>query len=210
MHIRTIPVGQLGTNCYLISGSDGRAALIDPGDDAGIILSAVGSLQVECVLLTHVHFDHIMAVPDVVAATGAALYVPALEAEALTDPVRSLFALFGGTLPCLPAPARLLSDGDTVTVGEDISLTVLHTPGHTPGSSCYASDDVIFTGDTLFAGTVGRTDFPGGDTAVLMRSLSRLKALDGDYTLYPGHDGATTLSRERQYNPYLRGQWYED
>lgn len=207
MQIRTIPVGELGTNCYLISGSDGAAAIIDPGDDAEVILSAVGDLRVECVLLTHVHFDHIMALPAVLETTGAALYVPALEADALSDPIRSLFALLGGYMPQCPAPDRLLKEGDTVTVGQELALSVLHTPGHTPGSSCYMTDGVIFTGDTLFAGTVGRTDFPGGDTDTLLRSLSRLSALPGDYTLYPGHNAATTLSRERQYNPYLRGRW---
>jgi glyoxylase-like metal-dependent hydrolase (beta-lactamase superfamily II) len=156
-----------------------------------------------------VHFDHIMAVLVVQQATGAALCVPALEAPALTDPVRSLFALFGGDMPQGLTADRLLEEGDIVCAGKDIALTVLHTPGHTPGSSCYMAGNVIFTGDTLFAGTVGRTDFPGGDTATLLRSLSRFKALEGEYTLYPGHDGATTLSRELQYNPYLRGYWDE-
>ena len=203
MEIRTLPVGQLDTNCYIVWEADGQAVVIDPGAQAGRILDEADAagVRVRAVLLTHVHFDHILAAREIMNATGAELLVPAGDEPALTSPARSLLAMF------LQAD-RLLADGDTVTAG-GLTLTVMHTPGHTPGSSCYIGDGVIFSGDTLFAGGAGRTDFPGGDEAALRRSLTRLAALEGDYRVFPGHEESTTLQRERLENPYVNGFFEE-
>ena len=206
MEIRTLPVGQLDTNCYIVWEADGQAVVIDPGAQAGRILDEADAagVRVRAVLLTHVHFDHILAAREVMNATGAKLLVPAGDEPALTSPARSLLAMFlPGCRYDLQAD-RLLVDGDTVTVG-GLTLTVMHTPGHTPGSSCYIGDGVIFSGDTLFAGGAGRTDFPGGDEAALRRSLKRLAAWEGDYRVFPGHEESTTLQRERLENPYVNG-----
>ena len=203
MEIRTLPVGQLDTNCYIVWEADGQAVVIDPGAQAGRILDEADAagVRVRAVLLTHVHFDHILAAREIMNATGAELLVPAGDEPALTSPARSLLAMFlPGCRYDLQAD-RLLADGDTVTVG-GLTLTVMHTPGHTPGSSCYI-------GDTLFAGGAGRTDFPGGDEAALRRSLKRLAALEGDYRVFPGHEESTTLQRERLENPYVNGFFEE-
>lgn len=166
MEIRTLPVGQLNTNCYIVYEADRQAVVIDPGRpgaaDSG--RGGKGWRRVRAVLLTHVHFDHLLAAREVMNATGAELLVPAGDEPALTSPMRSLLSMFlPGCRYDLQAD-RLLADGDTVTAGQ-LTLTVMHTPGHTPGSSCYIGDGVIFSGDTLFAGGAGRIDFPGGDGA---------------------------------------------
>lgn len=204
MEILTLPVGELQTNCYMVYESDKKAVLIDPGAQADRILSAVrqAGVTVEHVLLTHVHVDHIEAAREVLEATGADLLVPAGDAPALTNPVLSLVSLFTPGRRCDLQASRTLRDGDIVTAGA-LTLKVLHTPGHTPGSSCYLGDGVLFSGDTLFAGSAGRTDFPGGDGTALRRSLARLAALPGDYKVYPGHDESTTLEAERRHNPYM-------
>ncbi len=210
MEIRTLPVGQLDTNCYIVWEADGQAVVIDPGAQAGRILDEADAagVRVRAVLLTHVHFDHILAAREIMNATGAELLVPAGDEPALTSPARSLLAMFlPGCRYDLQAD-RLLADGDTVTAG-GLTLTVMHTSGHTPGSSCYIGDGVIFSGDTLFAGGAGRTDFPGGDEAALRRSLKRLAALEGDYRVFPGHEESTTLQRERLENPYVNGFFEE-
>lgn len=204
MEILTLPVGELMTNCYIVYEPDRQAVIIDPGAQAGRILEAVRKAEVTArhVLLTHVHFDHIEAAKEVLEATGADLLVPAGDAPALTNPVTSLVSLFRPGTRCDLQAARTLRDGDTVTAGA-LTLKVLHTPGHTPGSSCYLGDGILFSGDTLFAGSAGRTDFPGGDGTALLRSLKRLAALPGDYRVYPGHDESTTLEAERRHNPYM-------
>lgn len=166
MEIRTLPVGQLNTNCYIVYEADRQAVVIDPGAQAQRILDEAekAGVRVRAVLLTHVHFDHLLAAREVMNATGAELLVPAGDEPALTSPMRSLLSMFlPGCRYDLQAD-RLLADGDTVTAGQ-LTLTVMHTPGHTPGSSCYIGDGVIFSGDTLFAGGAGRIDFPGGDGA---------------------------------------------
>lgn len=206
MEIRTLPVGQLDTNCYIVWEADGRRwSSIRARRRGGFWTRRMPqACGVRAVLLTHVHFDHILAAREVMNATGAKLLVPAGDEPALTSPARSLLAMFlPGCRYDLQAD-RLLVDGDTVTVG-GLTLTVMHTPGHTPGSSCYIGDGVIFSGDTLFAGGAGRTDFPGGDEAALRRSLKRLAALEGDYRVFPGHEESTTLQRERLENPYVNG-----
>ncbi len=204
MNVNYFSVGALGTNCYIVSDDSGHAAIIDPGGDAQRILATVKDkdLTVDFILLTHAHFDHIMAVEELRDATGAQLLVGAGDAPMLCDAQFNLSAMVYPTQTVALTADRLLVEGDTVSFG-DTTLTVMETPGHTRGSVCYLGDDRLFSGDTLFAGSIGRTDLPGGDMGVLRRSLARLASLDGDCTVYPGHGEETTLSFEKAANPYL-------
>jgi glyoxylase-like metal-dependent hydrolase (beta-lactamase superfamily II) len=186
----------------------GPAIVIDPADDADAILKAVGEREVSAVVLTHKHFDHIGAVRDVIARTGAPLLVHAADAEDLADAVGTGGAMFGFAYTA-PAPDRLLADGDRIQSGE-LRLTVLHTPGHTPGGICLFAEDAsgdpphLFAGDTLFAGSVGRTDFPGGDARALANSIAtKLVSLPAQTIVHPGHGPDTTIARERRVNPFL-------
>ncbi len=204
MKVTYFAVGGLGTNCYIVSDNSGHAAIIDPGGDAQRILNAVKdkNLTVDFVLLTHAHFDHIMAAEEIRIATGAQLCVGAGDAPMLADAQRNLSAMVYPTHTVELTADRLLADGDTICFG-NATLTVMETPGHTRGGVCYLGEDVLFSGDTLFAGSIGRTDLPEGDMTVLRRTLMRLASLDGDFTVYPGHGEETTLSFEKSANPYL-------
>lgn len=204
MNVTYFAVGGLGTNCYIVSDNSGHAAIIDPGGDARRILNDVKqkSLTVDFILLTHAHFDHIMAVEELSMATDAQILVGAADAPMLYDAQLNLSTMVCPTQAVEVTAHRLLLDGEIIHVG-DATLTVMETPGHTRGSVCYLGEDVLFSGDTLFAGSIGRTDLPGGDMTALRQSLARLAALDGDYTVYPGHGEETTLSFEKAANPYL-------
>ncbi len=204
MRVSYYPVGDYQANCVIVSDEARRAVVVDPGDEAVRLLQRLTEqeLQVEAILLTHAHFDHMLAVRELIEATGAPLYVHAEDAAALSDVGRSLIPPH--RRPYTLSADRLLQDGDTVTVGE-LVLKVLHTPGHTPGSCCYRCGDLLIAGDTLFAGSVGRTDLPGGDTAQLFQSLRRLKSLDATVRVIPGHGEETTIGYECRYNPFLAG-----
>lgn len=207
MKMRQLVLGALGTNGYLLWDDSGEGVLIDPADNAVRILGVLEEegIHLRWILLTHAHFDHMLAAGEVKKATGAALALCEADAPALADPYRNLSGLFGVTgLTALEAD-RLLKEGDVVMAG-DIALTVLHTPGHTPGSCCYY--DVVganlFAGDTLFAGSAGRVDFPGGSGAALRASLLRLvEELPENTRVYPGHESVTTIGEERRYNPFI-------
>lgn len=196
------PVGQLQANCWLVWDDSGHGALIDPGDEASRLLRAVEErgLTLSAILLTHVHFDHMMAAKALQQATGAPLLVHEADASALTDPQKSLTMWVGTT--CNLTADRLLREGDTVAVG-NLSLTVYHTPGHTPGSCCFQTEHWLFTGDTLFAGSIGRTDFPGGNVADMRDSLRRLATLPDEWIVLPGHEQTSTLKAEKETNPYM-------
>lgn len=206
MQVITLVVGDMyQTNCYIVYDDQNRAAVIDPGDEAMRIMDVIHAhgLSVEAILLTHNHFDHIMAADTVLKQTGAKLYAFGADAEALQDPTRILLHMSPRDDFAPLTADRVLADGDTVTVG-DMSFCVMHTPGHTPGSCCYIAGDVMFSGDTLFENSIGRMDFVGGSTRDMLLSLRRLYRLTEDYTVYPGHGPATTLQREKYNNPYMR------
>lgn len=198
-----LTVGALATNCYIVADDDGAAAVIDPGDNAAAItrLLTEHGLTLSAVLLTHAHFDHMGAVRALTDGTAVPVYCHREDIAALTDARRNLSAFFGEPLTPVTG-AVVVEEGDTVTVGA-LGFEVLHTPGHTPGSVCYRLGDRLYAGDTLFCESVGRIDLPGGDATTMRRSLARLLALDGDLRVCPGHDEETTLSHERQYNPYI-------
>ena len=202
MRIRRLILGMLDTNCWLVDRGVGTPVLVvDPGDDPEVVLAEAGDAPVAAIALTHGHFDHIGAVRALVEATGAPLLVHEADAASLLTAEGAGGAAFGMPFTAPPAE-RLLREGDRVAAG-DVELTVLHTPGHTPGSICLEGDGHLLSGDTLFAGTIGRTDFPGGEMAAMRRSIARLSALADEVRVHPGHGPDTTIGRERRVNPYF-------
>lgn len=198
MNIKSIQVGQLATNCYfLVDEAEKKAAVIDPGDEADRILAELEKLdaRVEYILLTHGHYDHIGAVVRLhEALPDAEVYIHKADSKGtgfhvvpLADQVADL---------------RYYDDGDTLALGA-LTVHVIHTPGHTPGGVTLRVGDALFTGDTLFYGSMGRSDFPGGNTQQLFASLKKLAQLEGDYHVLPGHDMTTTLDQERKSNVFM-------
>ena len=185
LNITCRTVGPLGTCCYILH-QEGRedCVVIDPGWDAASIRNACGGKRIAAILLTHGHFDHISAVGDLMAE-DTQLAVHFRDEGMLADPELNVSSLIRRRITC-PAPTRLIREGDVLEYA-GITLRVLHTPGHTPGSVCYEAGEHLFTGDTLFEYGYGRTDFPGGDYAALMASLRRLEPLQQNHQIYPGH-----------------------
>lgn len=196
MEIRTINCGLLGTNCYILTeGTD--AVVFDPDGEKVKIYSLLKGYNLRAVILTHGHFDHIGAVDDICRETGADLYINVLDAEMLEDPHKNAsFLLPESNIICTTPPKFF--DGDNDMYFGDIHLKVLHTPGHTKGSSCFICGDILISGDTLFRSGIGRTDLYGGDTMEEYNSIRKLFALDRDYTVYPGHGPKTTLKKEKR------------
>lgn len=208
INVKTVVLGPIAVNCYIVTDADtGKTAVIDPGDfDSRIdrILTDAGYENIEYILLTHGHFDHIDGVNHIVEKTGgkAKVAIYKTEEKFLTDDYLNLGIAITGK-GCEPVKADvLLSDGDKIKLGNS-EFTVMLTPGHTSGSVCYICDNCIFSGDTLFCGAAGRTDFPTSNYDHLMASLQKLAALTGDYVVYPGHNMSTTLNEERRLNPYM-------
>lgn len=208
VRITTVPLGPLRTNCYIVqrTGTD-RAFVVDPGLRPSRVLELLQGLQVAMILLTHCHWDHIAGLEAVQAATGAPIYVHEAEREWPLNPDlnRSVFReqWFPDGPITGPAPDRLLRDGDQIAFA-DLQIRCHHTPGHTPGGTCYEVDGCLFTGDSLFAGTIGRTDLPDGDHAALINSIrDKLFVLDPATAVYPGHGRATTTGVERETNPFF-------
>ena len=200
--VKRLCLGDYQANCYIVSVGP-QAAVIDPGEFTPELESAVAGLKVRYILLTHGHFDHIGGVPELKALTGAPIAVGAGDADMLGDPDKNMSGdLQPESFSCLE-PDILLHDGDVLDLGGS-RIEVIATPGHTPGGVTFIIDDCMFTGDTLFNLTFGRTDFPGGDENVLFRSIEKLTKLPGDYAVLPGHNRATTLSFERRNNRACR------
>lgn len=199
MQVKVLQVGPIGTNCYLLEDEKAHvAAVIDPGDEAGRILQVIkdDGVDVKYILLTHGHYDHTTAVPELhQALPQAEIYIHKADANGAGS---RLFPL-AGQIPDL----KFYDEGDALTLGE-LTIQVLHTPGHSKGSVTLKVGDVLFCGDTLFAGSCGRTDLAGGSYDEIMASLKKLGELPGDYHVCPGHDVTSTLERERRSNPFLR------
>lgn len=204
MLIKRLVVGELATNCYLLGCEEtGTAALIDPGADSKTILEeiALGGWRLEKIILTHAHYDHFGAAGEILSQEKVPLGIGKEDAAALSDPNCNLAAFLGGTRRGLAADL-LLDEGELLEVG-NLKFKVLHTPGHTPGGICLLGEGVLLTGDTLFAGSIGRTDFQGGSLPRLMESLQKLRVLPGELQVLPGHGPASTMEQELTDNPYL-------
>jgi len=206
MNVLPLPLGPLGTNCYLVwDEPGGNALLVDCAGTPRQILAPAQErgLSLAVIVLTHGHMDHTERLAELVQRTAAEVAIHELDAPLLRDPMLNGAALFG--YPHADAtPDRLLREGDAIALaGAAITLTVLHTPGHTPGSICLLGEGALFSGDTLFAGSIGRTDLPGGDETEMAASLQRLTELPEATTVYPGHGPTTTLREEKRHNPWL-------
>lgn len=202
MKVKAFPMGYIETNCYVVSDDNGTCAIIDCDGNPERLYSYVAenNLKPTHILLTHGHFDHIGSVEEVKAKYGCQVYGGREEMPVFTNP-RINESAFSSN-PIALYPDVQVSEGDVIQVG-DLRFQVLLTPGHTIGCLCFTCQDSMFSGDTLFQGSCGRTDLPTGDWASITQSLRRLANLPGDYTVYPGHGPATTLSYERMYNPYM-------
>ena len=204
MIIQSLVVGPIMANCFIIGCEKTRkAAVIDPGDESSRILMKLAEqkLTVEYIINTHGHFDHVGANRKLKEATGAKLIIHALD-QSMLKVLSETSAAFGLSVENSPPPDQTVQDGDIIQFGE-IILTVLHTPGHTPGGISLHTDGVVFVGDTLFAGSIGRTDFPGGDFDTLISSIkNKLYSLGDQVIVYTGHGPETTIGREKRSNPF--------
>ncbi len=205
MNIIQLTLGPLQTNCYIVYGKDNKAAVIDPAANAEAIKSILNEngLSLDKILLTHAHFDHIMAVEELREWCDAELYIHKEDLKMLNDPNLNHMLSAAGKEIEFKKVEHLLDDGDVIDIGGE-ELKVLHTPGHTQGSVCYISDEWIVSGDTLFKETVGRTDLYGGSFDAILNSMKKLQALDKDYDVYPGHGESTTLNYEKNNNIYMK------
>lgn len=201
-----LEISSMGVNCYFVGCEETReVAVIDPGGNARAILNMLkeNDLKAVYIINTHGHIDHIGANKGVKDATGAQILIHEADAKMLVNSASNLSFLMGSGVTS-PAADRLLKDGDKIKIGNTVELDVIHTPGHSPGGVCLKTDDIIFVGDTLFQGSIGRTDFPGGSYNQLIQNIkNKLLCYDDDVIAYPGHGPATTIGFERKHNPFL-------
>ena len=203
LKIHTFPLGAYQTNCYIIHDDASKTcAIIDPGYEADVILQTLEHLGLTCdaVLLTHGHFDHVGAVEKIVRETGCTLWMSQSDWSQVPTPATYHYFPLAN---CDFCDVQFCEEGQQINAG-GLTLTVLETPGHTTGSVCFLCEDHMFSGDTLFQGSCGRTDLPGGDWDTIVESLKRLASLEVNYTVHPGHGMNTRLAFERVYNPYMR------
>jgi glyoxylase-like metal-dependent hydrolase (beta-lactamase superfamily II) len=201
MIVKTIPVGPLEANCYILADEETKQAIIvDPGDEPDMILEQAEGFKVLFVVLTHAHFDHVGAVNDIKEATGAEVALH--EADfAVYETAKDHAAFWGFEIEPPDMPTLALHDGDEFLVG-NLSFAVIHTPGHSPGGMCIYTEGALITGDTLFAGSVGRTDLQGGDISAMKASFRRLMGLPDETTVFPGHGPTSTIGIEKEHNMF--------
>lgn len=205
MQIQRYELGPIGANCYIYwSEKSHKGVMIDPGGKSDRMESYIrdNNIQIDKILLTHGHFDHISGLDEAKKLTWAKVYISKEDAGCLTSVNANISTLIGRPKTFDPADV-LLHDGDVISVDDEHELKVILTPGHTPGGCCFYGDGVVFTGDTLFFTSVGRTDFPGGSYADIKKSLKRLMELDDETIVYPGHGEQTTIGFERTHNPFV-------
>ncbi len=200
------PLSVCDTNSYLVASADNNCVLIDAPADADYILEQVEifGLNLKKIFLTHGHFDHVGAVADLVDKTGCEVYIHENDLPKLTDDKGMLVNLLQGKAARQFAGAIAITEDDVLKIDE-LEFDILHTPGHTSGSVCYISGNDMFTGDTLFARSQGRTDLFDGSPRSMIESFKKISQLGGNLNIYPGHMGTTTLEEERLYNPFLKG-----
>lgn len=210
MITKMFTVGALYTNCYVVGCNETKEAIIiDPGFDTGLVAKRILreavqlELQIKYIVNTHGHSDHISGNGMVKKLTPVPILIHEYDAPMLTKATENLTMLLGFRTVSLPPADRMLHNGDTIEVGE-VMLRVLHTPGHTRGSISILGDNVVFTGDTLFAGSIGRTDLPGSSPKEIMSSLKKLIALSDHIKVYPGHGPVSTIGEEKKSNPFLQ------
>ena len=204
MILEKLVVGPLEVNCYIFGDENGEVVVIDPGAEGERIIAFIEErgYRPRCIINTHCHIDHIRANADVKGKYNIPILVHKEDAPILTSPQDAELEEMIGGKPSPPAD-RLLSEGDEIKVGS-FNLKVIHTPGHTPGGISLLFDDGVFTGDTLFAGGVGRTDLPGGSWDTLVSSIrEKLLVLPDSLPIYPGHGPSSTIGEEKRYNPFL-------
>lgn len=197
MLIKGLPLGDYMTNCYILTDEETmKTAIIDPGAESSVVLDylEMNNLKAECILLTHGHFDHTGAVLPLYEALSVPVYIHRADTDA---------ALRFGFPFLETSQLSFYGEGDVLTLGS-LKIDAINTPGHTAGSVCLLCKDAMFSGDTLFRDSCGRTDLQGGNTRQMTQSLKRLHELPGDYDVYPGHELTTTLERERKHNFYMR------
>jgi len=208
MLLKQFVVGQLEVNCWIAGDKTTREVMvIDPGDAPDLILDWIKQegLKVKYLVCTHSHFDHVGALPELKAFFTEAEIVLHKDDLPIYERAGDMGRLWGFNLEKLPDPDRLVEDGDEITIG-DLCVKIIHTPGHSPGGICLLNDGTLFSGDTLFAGSIGRTDLPGGDYNALMNSLKKLADLPGNTIVHTGHGPSSTIGQEKKTNPFMTGE----
>lgn len=201
--VKTAVFGNLENNCYLLTDDkSGKSALIDCTENSTKMREFIKDAELEYILLTHGHYDHIGGVADIKELTGAKVVI-SKEDEHMLSSSRGSLAAFCGVSQKKSAADIIVSDNDVISLG-DTEIKVMSTPGHTKGSVCYICGNVMFSGDTLFFCSCGRTDFPGGSSKEIMQSLNKIAGINENLTVYPGHDRQTTLDFEKANNPYIK------